>query len=149
MSTNSYLALDTRKAISRLNVLKVRAIAWLLLLLILVSVGPINVFHQHLDEHLACDISDEVLELDPCHVRIFHPENVSGQCEHPTHLDRKAFICKICEFARVIPVYVSPTAFSVSDFRPVEVDVDSYFVSIGTFSLSQPAGRGPPIFILA
>lgn len=149
MKPDSYLVLDTSKAISILKIIKIRAIAWLLLLLILVSVGPINVFHQHLDEHVVCDISDEVLEHDPCHVRVFHPENVSGQCEHQTHLDKKTFVCKICEFARVIPVYVSPISFSISDFRPVEVNVDSYYVSVGTFAITQIYGRGPPIIMNA
>ena len=72
-------------------------VSYLLLLCITATLIPINLFHQH-EESLHCDITNIDAESDPCHISIYHVQDVTHSCEHKSHINEVEDKCNFCKF---------------------------------------------------
>lgn len=72
-------------------------VASFLLLGILATLIPFNLFHHHHeDDH--CDKTNAAVESDPCHITIYHGLSQEHHCEHNSHLTNVRDECEFCKF---------------------------------------------------
>lgn len=81
-----------------MNRLANKLISYLLLLCISVTVIPFSALHHH-EEETHCDITNVALENDPCHISIYHANEIQKpHCEHKSHIDEINIECEFCKY---------------------------------------------------
>lgn len=120
-------------------------LSYLLLLCISVTVFPFNILHHH-KEDIHCDVSNERLENDPCHISIYHPnESQKPCCDHKAHVDKEITICEFCKFLTSHwHIYTANKHYSLIPALHVEASIafeNPFFPN--TFSKAI-FSRGPP-----
>ena len=70
---------------------------YFLLLCIIASLIPFNLFHDH-TELKHCDKSDLAIEVNLCHVTVHHDQTENASCQHETHINEAANDCGFCQF---------------------------------------------------
>lgn len=124
----------------------IRIISSLLLLLMLATVTPFGALHHH-EEDSSCDIENEVLENDPCHVSSFHSNELQKpHCKHKSHVHKKHDECEICKIftSTTNKYFLSKGAASkvllISNSNTTPVVSPLYCTSIrGNFGRAPPA----------
>jgi len=80
------------------NRISIKLVSYLLLFCMLATIVPLNLLHHHQDKS-HCDLSNIVLENDPCHIRIHHIGDVERTpCDHNSHIDEFHTECEFCKF---------------------------------------------------
>ncbi len=118
----------------------------LLLLCFSVTVIPFSLFHHHHEDEEHCDASDVAHESNPCHVSIYHANEVEKpKCKHEAHFSEKQIDCELC---KIIISDRSKYVVAGGDqiwYDPILPDnVDSNFAEYARAETSVLFNRGPP-----
>ena len=86
-------------------------IGFCMLLSIVTTLVPSNIFHNHKEhEHTHCDASNIALESDPCHISMYHAQSFEHTCEHNSHATKAEEECDFCKYVTAKrTVYTSPS----------------------------------------
>lgn len=127
--------------------IKKQLTCYFLLLCLSVTIVPFNQLLHHHDNDVYCDLSDETLENDPCHIASHHSSNVEKpHCEHKAHFEKAHAFCEVCKI--VIPdrhIYVKNIyypSFTLSFTKTLAIFDKSFFYD--SYS-KKNANRGPPV----
>ena len=128
-----------------MNRLANQLISYLLLLCISATVIPLNLLHHH-EEETHCDITNAVLENDPCHISIYHTnKSQKPHCEHKTHIDKEHNHCEFCKFITSSRVkYTTNKRYSLIPNQLSETNITIECSFSKSTLLGVIFSRGPP-----
>ena len=106
---------------------------------------PIDSFHSHEIKHNDCQDNFE-LEIDQCHVSIYHSESEKNQCEHKEHIVDNPDECEICK-------YITSRRFEItldknSSFIQTSVFQTEFYHTYSfhtTYLIDNSQSRAPPL----
>lgn len=120
-------------------------IPYFLLLCISVSVVPFNLFHQHREEEIHCDISDAEHNNDHCHLSIYHAHEIENLCEHKSHINETDYHCALCDFITSHrDTYIGIAESSAASTASSSTLLSSGYSFNRTLFLNLVYNRGPP-----
>lgn len=122
--------------------------SYFLLICLLATIFPFDLLHHH-ETILTCDLENPTLESDPCHVSIYHANQIQEhKCEHKSHIHHKPVECLFCKYFHSLrnQTYTAGTKFSVIHTPQVLKAATAFVIAVfETHLFNSILGRAPPV----
>ncbi|MDJ0646935.1 MAG: hypothetical protein QNJ57_13220 [Flavobacteriaceae bacterium] len=106
---------------------------------------PLDSLHSHEKDAQQCHDHFE-LEIDLCHVSIFHNESKENQCEHEQHFVDSVDECELCKYISLRKLEISLNHTSLDlDTLDFESNLKGYSSLLPCQLSNYILGRAPPL----